>query len=416
MVERLLIKKNQALQNTEIDLPSSKSESNRVLIIQGFAEKQGKEEITLENLSEANDSRILKKLLASQDKNLDVEDAGTTMRFLAAFFAFSGQEKILTGTTRMQERPIKVLVKALNDLGANIRYLEKVGFPPIHILPKIKNTKDKVEILGNVSSQYISALLMLAPTLRNGLEIILLGEVKSKPYIQMTLDLMQHFGIQYAWQENTIKIEKQMYQANSYIIQADWSAASYFYSLVGIEKNIKVLLKNLKKESLQGDKKTAELARYFGVESIFVENGVWLSFNPSLVNKDLPIWDFSDCPDLAQTFTTWASAEKRGIVLKGVESLKIKETDRIEALQKELQKFGTIMYLKDNTYFFSATNTKFSKQKVEIFTYQDHRMAMALTPLAIHNPLIIENPDVVVKSYPNFWENIEKLGFEIREL
>lgn len=414
MVNSLFIKKAQELQNAVVDLPSSKSESNRGLIIQALAQKQKEANVILHNLSKANDTQVLHRLLKSQDPTLDVEDAGTTMRFLTAFLAFSGQEKILTGTDRMKERPIKVLVDALNNLGANIHYLGKVGFPPLHILPTTQNNKYQITIAGNISSQYISALLMLAPTLENGLELTLKTEVKSKPYIQMTLDLMEYFGIQYIWKKNIIKIAKQTYQANTYTIQADWSASSYFYSLVGIDKNIKVLLKNLQENTLQGDKKIVELARFLGVESKFSELGVELYFNPTLLTESLPILDFSDCPDLAQTMIVWASAAKISVWLKGMESLKIKETNRILALQKELVKFNILLEEKEQgLYFLDTEKASFSQTPIAIQTYQDHRMAMAFMTLALKNPLKIEAPHVVSKSYPNFWENIKNMGFEV---
>lgn len=411
----VLISPPQNTIQTEIRLPASKSESNRALIIQALTAQQSEQQSHLDNLSEARDTQTMIRLLQSSEEILDVIDAGTTMRFLTAYTSVVNQkDRILTGTARMQERPIQILVDALRELGYQIDYVKKEGFPPIRILAQEKLTLNThpIKIKGNVSSQYISALLMIAPLLPQGLHLELIGEVYSRPYIQMTLELMQHFGIKYTWQDQTIRIEAQPYQARPYTIESDWSGASYWYSIIALSEGAKVYLPALRNQSLQGDRRGAEIMKNFGVQSQFDENGVHLSAQSQAIKEAIQL-DFSDCPDLAQTVLALATARQIPIQCTGLESLRIKETDRIQALQNELKKFGGILSENSGSWELSFSSDKITNFPIEIETYEDHRMAMAFAPLATQFPLKILDPQVVVKSYPRFWEDLAKAGFKI---
>lgn len=397
-----------------INLPASKSESNRVLIIEALAKFQqgstmlGKYQI--ENISAARDTQTMLKLLESQENTLDVLDAGTTMRFLTAFCAITRRKVVLTGTPRMQERPIKILVDALSHLGANIRYLQKIGFPPVEIIDFEQKT-NKVSIEGNVSSQYISALLMIAPLLEKGLELHLKNQITSKPYIQMTLELMELFGVHYEWQENTIFVSAGKYKLKNYTIEADWSAASYWYSIVALaEVGTTLFLPYLKKNSLQGDSIIAKIMQFFGVATVYQEKGIEIK-KISEPQTNIFAYDFSDCPDLAQTIV--ALCVGKGICLHatGLESLRIKETDRIAALAKEVAKLGFIFTdINEKKWVLQPVSPLAKHQTAIIETYEDHRMAMAFAPLTMCLPVGIENEQVVEKSYPNFWEELQKIA------
>ena len=391
------------LQKTEILLPSSKSESNRALIINTLAGGHGK----LTRLSEARDTQTMIRLLASNEKTLDVLDAGTTMRFLAAYFAIGNQEKTLTGTARMQQRPIKVLVKALKKIGASIKYLHEKGYPPIRIKPFKGQKTNQISINGSISSQYISALLMIAPTLPQGLSLTLEGEIGSKPYIQMTIDLMAEFGVKAEWYGNTIQVGQQPYQSTTHAIEPDWSAASYWYSFVALAKEAEIKLIGLKQKSLQGDIAISKMMNELGVMSAFEQDGVLLKKIPH--KRDVS-FDFTDCPDLAQTIAVTCAAKGIHCQMTGLESLRIKETDRIAALKKELKKFKT--KLKETSPGIWELKPKFfpNDTPITIETYDDHRMAMAFAPMATQQPIIVNNPSVVEKSYPRFWEDLEKTG------
>ncbi|SFE79834.1 3-phosphoshikimate 1-carboxyvinyltransferase [Thermoflexibacter ruber] len=390
--------------HTSILLPSSKSESNRVLIINALC----KQPCQLNNLSEARDTQTMLRLLASDDLMLDVIDAGTTMRFLTAYCTVINRETILTGSQRMCERPIQVLVEALRELGADIEYMKNEGYPPIHI-KKFRPVKNELYMRGDISSQYISALLMAAPALPNGLKINLVGKVASLPYIQMTLQLMQNFGVQHEWNGNSIYVAPQQYHASSYSVESDWSASSYWYSIVSLAHEAEVKLLGLKKDSLQGDAEIVKIMEHLGVSSVFEEDGVWLRKTKTV--KDFE-WDFTHCPDLAQTIAVLGAAKGVNMKLTGLESLKIKETDRLIAVRDELAKFG--IEAKDvNDAELHISPQAMQAPSAMIRTYKDHRMAMAFAPLALLFEISIEKPEVVEKSYPRFWEDLEKAGFEV---
>jgi 3-phosphoshikimate 1-carboxyvinyltransferase len=401
-----------------IYLPASKSESNRILIIEALAKHQSGSSFSanyqIKNLSEARDTQTMLKLLKSREQTLDVLDAGTTIRFLTAFCSITKRKAILTGTPRMQERPIKILVDALTNLGANIQYLQNVGFPPIEIVD-FKQKTNQISVEGNVSSQYISALLMIAPLLRNGLQLHLQNQITSKPYIQMTLELMQTFGIRYEWQENSILVEEGIYQMKNYVIEADWSAASYWYSIVALaEKETEVFLPYLRKNSLQGDSVIAEIMPFFGVETIYLENGVRIRKVSEPEESSFP-YDFSDCPDLAQTIVALCVGKNMSLQATGLESLRIKETDRTAALANEVAKLGfSFTNIDDKNWLLKPENPIEAYQTALIDTYEDHRMAMAFAPLAMCQAIGIEGEQVVAKSYPNFWEELNKVALIVQ--
>lgn len=406
VLPKVKIYKNPQLKTTTIPLPSSKSESNRALIINALAGNKGK----LENLSEARDTQTMMRLLKSTDKELDVLDAGTTMRFLTAYCAVSNREAVLTGTPRMCERPIKILVEALKELGAEIDYLKNEGYPPIHIKGFKKQNTNTIKVQGDVSSQFISALLMIAPVLEKGLTIELTGKIGSRPYIEMTLALMKEFGVVANWEGNKIFINKQDYQALSYSIESDWSGASYWFSFVALADEAEIKLNGLKKNSLQGDIKIVEIMDKAGVKAEFDNEGVKLS---KKAHENEIRFDFSDCPDLAQTVAATCAAKNIVCYMTGIESLRIKETDRIAALQNELSKINaTLSEVTEGEWKLQPGS--FNKDsEVHIDTYDDHRMAMALAPLATKINLIIDEPEVVNKSYPSFWKDMERAGFKL---
>jgi len=387
-----------------VPLTASKSECNRALIIQALSNNP----IELFNISDARDSQTMLRLLKSEDLELNVLDAGTTMRFLTAYCATKRRKAILTGTARMQERPIKILVDALRDIGAKIDYLKNEGFPPIQI-HDFSQKKAEVEMAGNVSSQYISAMLMIAPTLPMGLQLQLSGEIYSKPYIQMTLNLMQHFGIQYTWKENIIEIAKQEYRKNTYTIESDWSGASYWYSIAALSEKANIKLLGLRENSFQGDKAIVEIMDRLGVASHFDDDGVVLIKKEAEPSFD---YDFSKCPDLAQTIAAICAAKGVKARLSGLESLRIKETDRIAALQNELEKIGTNVEVEGNHAIIIRGKAEVNQAIFD--TYEDHRMAMAFAPLSLLGPIKIKDPDVVNKSYPDYWLHLKQAGFEIK--
>lgn len=407
-MENLFLRKIQKPFQVQIQLPASKSESNRALIINALTGNQSE----LLNLSEARDSRTMMRLLLSTDYTADVLDAGTTMRFLTAYFAVSGQHKMMTGTPRMCERPIGILVDALRSLGANIEYLQKEGYPPMRLYGFEYSGDNHLKIRGNVSSQYISALLMIAPTLPEGLVLELEGEVGSRPYIEMTLQQMAYFGIKCKadWEQKVIKVLPQPYKAKPYTIESDWSGASYWYSLVALApEGSEAELLGLKENSLQGDSVIVDLMKLLGVATIFTKKGVKLTKIPP---ANALTWDFNDCPDIAQTAAVCAAALGISLTLTGIESLKIKESDRVLALQTELKKFGIelIEVIPKERYELAGTfKAANGNGTVAIATYDDHRMAMAFAPLAMRTDLTITNPGVVVKSYPRFWEDLGKV-------
>ena len=394
--------------DSTIYLNSSKSESNRLLIIKALSEK----EIKIKNLSKANDSVLLKNLLESENLVVwDAQDAGTSFRFLTSFLAIKKEHVVLSGTERMKQRPVKVLVDALNKIGAEILYLENEGFPPIYVKGKINQVKNKLDIPGDISSQYISSLLLIAPLLEKGIEINIEEPFYSRPYVNMTLNLMNSFGIKSEVKGNKISIKNQEFSSGSYIVESDWSAASYWYSILSISDNINNLtLQGLKKKSNQGDSVISELMKSFGVNTQYKEDGIVLT-KIKLDTEEIEL-DFRDCPDLAQTILVVAAYHKIKLKVSGVESLKIKETDRLLAMKNELKKIGCDFYEEDN-YWVLEKRSREIDDELQIETYKDHRMAMAFAPLASKKSIIINDPEVVVKSYPTYWEDLKKVGFII---
>ncbi|MDG2342368.1 MAG: 3-phosphoshikimate 1-carboxyvinyltransferase [Cytophagales bacterium] len=391
-----------------IKLNSSKSESNRLIIIKALS----KEKIEIKNLSNANDTSLLNNLINFNSTNTwNAEDAGTSMRFLTSYLSLTKNGALLTGTDRMKKRPIKILVEALREIGANILYKEEEGCPPINIKRKIVQKINNIDIRGDVSSQYISSILMIAPKLENGLGINIINPFYSKSYVKMTLSLMEVFGIKYLFSENQIIIKNQDYKGGSYTVESDWSAASYWYSILSINKDIdKINLIGLRNKSLQGDQIIAKIMSLMGIVTNFNDRGIEIRKNNSVC--DYLELDFKDCPDLAQTVLIVAAYHKIKLKIYGVESLKIKETDRLTAMKNELHKIGVSFYKKENFWILDRREKDFPKS-VSIDTYKDHRMAMAFAPLASEIDITINNPEVVKKSYPMFWDDMKKFGYSI---
>ena len=391
-----------------IKLNSSKSESNRLIIIKALS----KEKIEIKNLSNANDTSLLNNLINFNSTNTwNAEDAGTSMRFLTSYLSLTKNGALLTGTDRMKKRPIKILVEALREIGANILYKEEEGYPPINIKRKIVQKINNIDIRGDVSSQYISSILMIAPKLENGLGINIINPFYSKSYVKMTLSLMEVFGIKYLFSENQIIINSQDYKGGSYTVESDWSAASYWYSILSINKDIdRINLIGLRNKSLQGDQIIAKIMSLMGIVTNFNDRGIEIRKNNSVC--DYLELDFKDCPDLAQTVLIVAAYHKIKLKIYGVESLKIKETDRLTAMKNELHKIGVSFYKKENFWILDRREKDFP-QSVSIDTYKDHRMAMAFAPLASEMDITINNPEVVKKSYPMFWDDMKKVGYSI---
>ncbi len=406
-MEQISIKKQTRTFQETIKLASSKSESNRALIINALCGFKGE----LKNLASARDTQTMIRLLQEEDGPIaDVLDAGTTMRFLTAYFASKGQTKELTGTTRMQERPIGILVDALRKIGVEIEYLNKEGYPPHQIKGFKEQISDTLQIRGDVSSQYISALLMIAPTLPKGLTLELTGELGSIPYITMTIQLMEEFGVKTDadWENKMLKVKPQKYKPVSFQVESDWSGASYWYSLVALSpyEDTRVELLGLKKNSLQGDSAIVQIMNYLGVKSEFNLTGVVLTKKDSKASLE---WDFTNCPDLAQTVAVTCVAKNIPAKFTGIESLKIKETDRVLALQNELAKLGGVLQEIEENYLYEVKKVTEITETPVIKTYEDHRMAMAFAPVAMIHDIVIEEPGVVVKSYPEFWDDMGKV-------
>jgi 3-phosphoshikimate 1-carboxyvinyltransferase len=405
----LLLQTTHSNLKAQIAVTGSKSETNRLLLLQALFPA-----ITLVNTSNSDDSEVMQKALKGNDEVVDIHHAGTAMRFLTAFFAVNeGREVVLTGSPRMQERPIKVLVEALQQLGAIIYYEKEVGYPPIRIKGQ-KITASKVNIPANVSSQYISALMLVASKLENGIEINLVGEITSVPYIKMTLALLDDLDIKTSFEGNTIKVyPKTAVETKEMIVESDWSSASYFFSLVALSETASISLSSYKETSLQGDSALVEIYKQMGVDSRFENNALTLTkdsnFKPETLNLEL-----NNTPDIAQTIVVSCLGLGIGCHLTGLHTLKIKETDRLEALRIELTKLGATISVTNDSLTLVASNT--IKSNIKIATYNDHRMAMAFAPLALKVPIIIENAEVVSKSYPDFWEDLKSLGFTCTEL
>ena len=405
-------------QKAKVKITGSKSETNRLLLLQALYPN-----LILENTSNSDDSEVMSRALNSQltthnSQLIDVHHAGTAMRFLTAFFAIQeGKEVVITGSSRMKERPIKILVEALNQLGAEISYEENEGFPPIRIKGK-KLTQNKVSLPANVSSQYISALLLIAPKLENGLELTLEGEITSVPYIKMTLALLNEIGVKTSFVGNKITVcHAELVSASQLTVESDWSSASYWYSIVALsEIGIQISLSSYKENSLQGDSALVEIYQDFGVETTFnSDNSITIS-KERIHNSQLTTHNsqLNNSPDIAQTIAVTCFGLGMGCDLTGLHTLKIKETDRLEALKMELTKLGAEISVTNDSLYLKSSSA--IKEKISISTYQDHRMAMAFAPLALKVPIIIENAEVVSKSYPSFWEDLKKAGFLIEEI
>jgi 3-phosphoshikimate 1-carboxyvinyltransferase len=387
--------------NISISLPSSKSISNRALILNALAYSP----YDIQNLSDCDDTRVTVKALDSNDTTFDIGAAGTAMRFLTAFLAKTCGEWVITGSERMRNRPIKLLVDALNTLGAKIEYIEKEGFPPLKIYGSAL-MGGEISLNGGVSSQYISALMMIAPMMINGLKIKLEGNVISVPYIQMTMTMMKEYGVDVTFENNEIDIRPQSYLPIQYKVESDWSAASYWYEILSIAGEGEVFLEGLYQNSSQGDSKVGELFEQLGVQSTYQAEGVRLTASGKYVSRFE--YDFVNQPDLAQTFAVCCCAKGIPFVFSGVQSLKIKETDRVAALIAELAKFGYQLHEPQHGQLaWDGTQVPVSSEVPSVKTYEDHRMAMAFAPLALTQPIIIEEPNVVSKSYPRFWEDLE---------
>lgn len=407
--------------NSQLFITGSKSETNRLLLLQALYPN-----IKLENASNSDDSEVMLKVLKNFDLPssifhlFDIHHAGTAMRFLTAFFSIQdGKEVVLTGSSRMKERPIKILVDALNQLGANITYEENEGFPPIRIKGK-KLTQNKVSLPANVSSQYISALLLIAPKLENGLELTLEGEITSIPYINMTLALLNEIGVTTSFENNKIKVNS-LLAPNSQLltIESDWSSASYWYSIIALsEIGTQITLSSYKKNSLQGDAALVEIYKSFGVETVFNDNQT-ITISKANTHHPSPItFNLNNSPDIAQTIAVTCFGLDIGCHLTGLHTLKIKETDRLEALKTELSKFGANISVTNDSLTLDARSPlpwRGAGGEVSVSTYQDHRMAMAFAPLALKVPITIQDAEVVSKSYPTFWEDLKNFGFQITE-
>lgn len=405
----ITLQKSKIAKQSSVKITGSKSESNRLLLLQALYP-----EFELENVSNSDDSCLMTDALASSSQIVDIHHAGTAMRFLTAYFSIQeGRETVLTGSKRMKERPIKILAEALQDLGADIDYVENEGFPPIKITGK-KLTKHQVTLKANVSSQYISALLLIASKLENGLELTLEGEITSVPYINMTLSLLDEIGVESSFVGNVITVKPNIKKLTSKVltVESDWSSASYYFSIVALsDVGTEITLSAYKENSLQGDSVLVEIYKHFGVASVFNGNSVTLK-KEALSLEPLEL-DLKNAPDIAQTIAVTCFALGVSCDLIGLHTLKIKETDRLVALKTEIEKLGGEVTITDKSLHLSASNT--IKELVPIATYNDHRMAMAFAPLALKTSIIIEEAAVVSKSYPTFWKDLKSIGFQITE-
>ncbi|HET8735614.1 MAG TPA: 3-phosphoshikimate 1-carboxyvinyltransferase [Pricia sp.] len=433
---------NQLLKSA-IQITGSKSESNRSLLLKALYSN-----VSIENLSNSDDAEVMQKGLQVENGAVDIHHAGTAMRFLTGYFASQeGKEVTLTGSQRMTERPVQVLVEALRSLGADIAYEKSEGYPPLRIKGK-KLVKNQVSLPANISSQYISSLLLIAPTLENGLELELVGKITSIPYIKMTLGLLSQLGIENSFEGNQIKVSPKIkVEPTTLLVESDWSSASYYYSILALcEIGSEIKLSSYKKNSLQGDSVLAEIYEKLGVTTLFTGNSILLkktgipgaatqkaeipepealepeALEPETLEPEVPALsaaeglnlDLSNAPDLAQTIAVTCFGLGISCHLTGLHTLKIKETDRLEALHTELTKLGADISVTDTSLTLHPSASM--KKDIGIDTYNDHRMAMAFAPLALKTSLIVNDAEVVSKSYPDFWEDLQKLGFGIREM
>ena len=393
---------------SELNISGSKSESNRYLILKAMYEG-----LKIINLSNSDDTKLMQEALTSKDSIIDINHAGTAMRFLTAYFASSPGKKVkITGSRRMQQRPIKTLVSALNNLGANISYLGKEGYPPLEILGQ-ELLNDRIVIQASVSSQFISALLLVAPKLKNGLELKLEGHITSIPYIEMTLSILKKIGVKTSFKSNKIIIKPFNTDLKMTVnIESDWSSASYIYSIVSLAPiGTKISLSYFKRDSLQGDSVLQDIYKILGVKTQFNGDVLLLEKNkvnlPKYINLDLVKY-----PDVAQTITVSCLGLGIDCNLFGLHTLKIKESDRLLAMKTEIQKLGSEIEISNNSLSLKSSNKL--NTNVTISTYDDHRMAMAFAPLALKTNLFIDGSEVVSKSYPDFWKDLKRIGIKIK--
>ncbi len=415
----MILTKENIKEIVSIQLPSSKSISNRVLIINALS---GNSELPL-NVSDCDDTNVMIQWLASKPHTVDIGAAGTAMRFSTALLAVSEGEHVITGSPRMKQRPVAVLVDALRSIGADISYMENEGFPPLRIQGNPALRGGEITLRGDVSSQYISALLMIGPYLQNGLKLNLTGDIISQAYIDMTIDLMTEFGADVEWaDDSSIIVKPGRYDKQRYVVEADWSASSYWYEIIALsDECTSVFLPNLSPYSLQGDSAVADIFELLGVNTDFLideedNSCVRLSKTGNVVKTFE--YDFSNQPDLAQTLAVTCCMMDIPFHLTGLSTLRIKETDRLNALKAELAKLGfDIQVLNDSELLWDGKRRKLSDEQlhaIAIDTYDDHRMAMAFAPAALKSgAIIINHPEVVSKSYPNFWNDMQSAGFSI---
>lgn len=394
--------------NADLILPPSKSISNRALIIQALCQSKPK----LLNLSQSSDTQSLVQALQTTSKTIDIGGAGTSMRFLTAYLSQQEGSYILTGSDRMKERPIGHLVEALNSIGADINYLEKDGFPPLAINGKALEG-GKVDISTSVSSQFVSALLLIAPTLKKGLSLSLKGELLSKPYIKMTLDIMRYFGIQSSWTNNTIQVEPQNYVSKDLKVESDWSALAFILQAMSIAKSAQVSISGLSKDSWQGDSYVLNLFEKFGLQYEFKDEKLYLKKLNKDLNGDYNV-NLIDTPDLAQAYCCTLSALSKSAKIKGLNNLKLKESHRLKALHMELNKIGQHSRYSEDTIQLESSVLHTPTESFD--SHNDHRMAMCLAPFALLFDIKIKNIEVVNKSYPSYWEDLKKMGFTISPL
>ena len=407
-----LINHNNNSFSNSFEISGSKSESNRLLILNSIYGN-----LKIDNLSNSDDTVILDKYITNLESHIDVHHAGTAMRFLTALLAIKSNKKfVITGSQRMKERPIKILVQALNKLGANISYFDKKGFPPL-IIKGQEIVGGEISLSSNISSQYISALMLIAPILKNGLLINLEGKITSKPYLEMTLAILKKIGINCYFKNNIISIEHCSKINNSAIsIESDWSSVSYFYSIVALSNAAELNIGTFYKSSIQGDVKLYEIYAKLGVETKFIKSSsrILIKKINDFIKPDHIDLDLTENPDIAQTIAVTCFGLGISCDLFGLHTLKIKETDRLEALKIELSKLGANVKVTNNSFHLASTYS--INNGISIETYNDHRMAMAFAPLALMTPIIINNPDVVTKSYKDFWKDLKSLNFNLSKI
>ncbi len=403
----LLLKHDNSFFSRSFKISGSKSESNRLLVLKSIYQN-----LNIENLSDSDDSIVLKKYLDNLSENIDIHHAGTAMRFLTALLSVKENKKFeITGSDRMKQRPIGVLVDALKNLGAEITYKDQIGFPPLIVSGK-KILGGEIFLSAEISSQYITALILIAPMLEKGLIINLQGAIASKPYILMTLSILDKLGIKNKFENNKISVHPcDKIKDITVNVESDWSSVSYFYSIIAISKKSHLEIGSYFKNSIQGDKKLVEIYSKLGVKTEFIENKIFLEKDTEcLLPKNLDL-DLTENPDIAQTIAVTCFGLGISCNIKGLHTLKIKETDRLVALKNEIEKLGGKIEITDDSLKLYPSFE--IKKNISIKTYNDHRMAMAFAPLSLLVPIYIENPDVVTKSYKNFWSDLRAINFEI---